>query len=114
VSIAISDDFLNYLKPFAVIWILESLLLIECLLWLTPLTGIGVNGYVFFAVFAATSIITRLMLPHDKIIKIESKEFNHYSKSKKMLWDLLSILVILGVLTFTVFSFSEFGKIYHR
>ncbi|HWY98807.1 MAG TPA: hypothetical protein VNY36_06960 [Bacteroidia bacterium] len=114
--IKISDDALNNLKPFALIGLLEIQIIFQILVWFSIITKLhfGIDPVIGAVVGIILMIPNYFIFPYKKIIREEAKEFEHYPKTRKVLWNTLTIAIILGVFTFTVFSFHELGQVTHR
>ena len=109
----ISDDLLNNIKPMVIISVTVFQFWVQAIIWFTILTK---RGFTIGPLFVVITIIFFAVPNYYLCIRNNKwekyfKEFEHYSKSKKVLWDSLIVLIIFGTFAFTIFSFYEMSQI---
>lgn len=112
-GVNISDDFLNEYKPGFLFANLEMFLFFDLYIWFISITKIDVelNTPLLIIVGAFIVLSNSYTFIYKKKWDKYSQEFENYSASKRTIWDILIVLIILGTIVFTVFSFNELSRI---
>ena len=104
--IKISDDFLNDVKPFALIFGLETILFLDLLTWFCYFlnTRLILRKLEFIAIFGTLGAINIYIFLFKNKWKQYSHEFEKYSKNKRILWN--SIILVIIIIAFFLIFFS--------
>lgn len=108
-AIYISDDILNDSKPLITISSLEALLLIECIVWYTVITGNTVSFsqpvWVFLPIGLGITIFNFNFFIKDKRWTKHVAEFKEYDKKNKYKGNIIVFLLITAIISSLIFSF---------
>ena len=108
----IDNNVITIISPGAVlIWILQFLILTSSILWGEMLLSIkDKGGYIFVFCLVGLVVLDYFLFIYKNRLKKYHKEYFGYSKRKRVIWDLLIIILTPAIIAMTIYSFIEFDK----
>jgi hypothetical protein len=112
----ISDDFLNEVKPFFILIILQFLFLVQLSNWYTiityDITEISRKTIVVMAVVIC--VLNYIVFLYNDQWKKLTSDFQKYSQSKSKKLDLILLVIVLLIIITSIYSYnvlaSKFGR----
>jgi hypothetical protein len=113
VCVSISDDFMNAIKPTVIMGVTIIQLTIQAVIWYSILTKSNFSIDPIFGLITVSilTVVTYLIFFRNNEWKKNFQDFQNYSPNKKTVWDISIVVIIFGVLAFTIFSFYRLSQI---